>query len=103
MLDLPGFHHRDDALLLWDAILDYVTDMMNLFYERDADVVADWELQGWVKDVSENGFGMIEDVQFPSLGVPQRLETKQELVMLLQKLIFTTSVRHHFAAYYAFQ
>ena len=103
VLDLPGFHHRDDALLLWDAILDYVTDMMNLFYERDADVVADWELQGWVKDVSENGFGMIEDVQFPSLGVPQRLETKQELVMLLQKLIFTTSVRHHFAAYYAFQ
>ena len=103
MLDLPGYHHRDDALMLWDAILDYVTDMMDIFYERDADVVDDWELQGWVQDVSQNGFGMIEGAQAPYLGVPQQLRTKQELVMFLQKLIFTTSVRHQFVGYYVFQ
>ena len=78
-------------------------DMMDIFYERDTDAVDDWELQGWVQDVSQNGFGMVEGGQVPSLGVPQQLKTKEELVMFLQKLIFTTSVRHHFAGYYVFQ
>ena len=24
VMDLPGYHHRDDCIVLWDAILEYV-------------------------------------------------------------------------------
>ena len=51
MMDLPGYHHRDDCLLLWDVIKKYVEKMVNAFYEDDYAVVDDWELQNWAKEV----------------------------------------------------
>ena len=50
-MDLPGYHHRDDCLLLWDVIKKYVEKMVNTFYEDDYAVVDDWELQNWAKEV----------------------------------------------------
>ena len=84
MMDLPGYHHRDDCVLLWNAVKNYVENMVKTFYEDDLTVVQDWELQYWVNDVFENGFGAINsDSGEPSLGVPWRLTTIDELVDLL--------------------
>ena len=81
MIDLPGYHHRDDSVLLWDAIKRYVEKMVKTFYEDNLTVVRDWELQDWVQDVYENGFGAISsDSGKPSLGLPWRLTTIDELV-----------------------
>ena len=96
VMDLPNFHHRDDCIKLWDALLEYVTEMVANYYETDLDVLMDWELQFWVKDVFENGFGKMKGVKAPSLGLPSRLNSKAELVDYLQKLIFTDTVRHTF-------
>ena len=83
MMDLPGYHHRDDCVLLWDAIKNYVENMVKTFYENDLVVIKDWELQDWVKDVYENGFLAISsDSGKPSLGLPWRLTTKNQLVSL---------------------
>ena len=103
VMDLPNFHHRDDCMKLWDAILEYVTEMVSNYYETDLDVLMDWELGMWVKDVFENGFGKMKGGKAPSLGLPSRLNSKAELVDYLQKLIFTVTVRHTFINFYTFQ
>ena len=103
MMELPGYHHRDDCLKLWDVINEYVEGMVNTFYEDDSAVTGDWELQDWVNDVFTNGFGKMTGLKVPSLGFPSRLATKQELVIYLQKLIYTDTVRHTFANFYTFQ
>ena len=121
MKELPGYHHRDDCVLLWGVIKSYVENMVNTFYENDHTVIKDWELQDWVKDVYENGFGDISsDSGKPSLGLPGRLTTIDELVDLhlrfrliflnfpcqviyLQRIIFTSTVQHAFANFYTYQ
>ena len=59
MMDLPNYWHRDDAVTLWDAVFNYVKEMIGIFYSSDKDVVEDEELQGWVGDVHKNGFSKV--------------------------------------------
>ena len=35
---LPGFHYRDDALKLWDAIRDYVSRILAIYYHSDEEI-----------------------------------------------------------------
>ena len=77
--------------------------MVDSFYKDDLAVVGDWELQDWVKDVFENGFGRMKDIKAPSLGLPSEMLTKEGLVLYLQKLVYTDTVRHTFANFYTFQ
>jgi arachidonate 15-lipoxygenase len=49
---LPEFPFRDDTLLLWAAIRDYVRVQLEIYYDSDAAVRADTELQAWVDEVT---------------------------------------------------
>ena len=49
--DLPGYHFRDDALLIWRAMKEYVDDIINIFYECDQDVEEDFEIKGWFDEI----------------------------------------------------
>ena len=75
MMDLPGYHHRDDCVQLWNVIKKYVAGMVKTFYDDNEAVIKDWELQDWAKDVCENGFEA-----FTSLGLPRELRSIEELV-----------------------
>ena len=35
---LPHFYYRDDALKLWDAIKDFVSKMLSIYYQSDEDI-----------------------------------------------------------------
>ena len=35
---LPGFYYRDDALKLWQAIGDFVTSILAIYYHSDKDI-----------------------------------------------------------------
>ena len=35
---LPGFHYRDDALKLWNAIKEFVTKLMSIYYQSDEEI-----------------------------------------------------------------
>lgn len=48
---LPDFPFRDDTLLLWRAIKNYVAAYLRLYYASDADVQQDTELQAWVNEL----------------------------------------------------
>ena len=49
---LPGYYLRDDAINLWEILSNYVTDIVNLTYEDDAEVASDKELQDFSWEVS---------------------------------------------------
>ena len=49
--DLPNYYFRDDALLIWKAMKEYVDEITNIFYESDQDVQDDFEIQAWFNEI----------------------------------------------------
>ena len=49
--DLPNYYFRDDALLIWKAMKEYVDEMVKIFYESDQDVQDDFEIQAWFNEI----------------------------------------------------
>ncbi len=52
-LDLPGYLYRDDGMLIWQAVEDYVRNYLDLYYRQAADLTADFELKAWSTELSE--------------------------------------------------
>ena len=83
---LPHYPYRDDVLLHWDAIRDWVAAYLRCFYRSDAEVAADVEVAGWLTEVSAKNGGRIDGVE------PTR--TLAELVDVTALVIFTASAQH---------
>ena len=83
---------RDDALRTWNAISDFIREVIQVFYQKDDDVSKDRELQSWVMDIHENGFPVRDgdvDHEFPT-----SLHTREQLVHVLTCVVFTCSCQH---------
>lgn len=81
---LSEFPYRDDALLVWSAIEDWVEDYVRIYYESDSDVLGDTELTAWVHEVSSigkiNGFRPVTSVD--------------QLIEVITMAIYTASAYH---------
>lgn len=81
---LAEFPYRDDGLLVWEAIHDWVRGYVALYYPGDADVCADPELAAWATcmaaEAAIRGFGPIDSVA--------------ALVDACTMIIFTASAQH---------
>jgi len=107
LADLPDFPFRDDTRLLWDAILHFVTDYVDVYYDDDDDVKQDWELQGFIHEVTSpdaGGFkGMDGLVNTSSDDRPKwEIHDKAYLCQLVAQVIYTASALHasvNFAQY----
>ncbi|XP_037537662.1 arachidonate 12-lipoxygenase, 12S-type [Nematolebias whitei] len=106
---LPKYFYRDHTLMLWEAIHNFVSGMVSLYYHTDHDVQKDPELQAWFRDISEEGF-----TELPSFGkatiniffftfsmntdvfkcLPSKLSGREELSTLLAVAIFTSTAQH---------
>jgi arachidonate 15-lipoxygenase len=83
---LPIYSYRDDALLHWDAVREWVASYVRCFYRSDAEVAADLEVAAWLTEVSAKTGGRINGIQ------PTR--TLAELVDVTALVIFTASAQH---------
>ncbi len=84
---LPGYYYRDDGLKLWEAIQDFVTEVLCIYYDDDDQVDRDDELAGMLADLGANGFlGFVK--------VPERLNNLQDVVTICTTIIFNVSVQH---------
>ncbi|XP_039546675.1 polyunsaturated fatty acid 5-lipoxygenase-like [Pimephales promelas] len=83
MKDVPKYHYRDDGMKIWEAILNFVFAVVEIYYDSDEKVQGDEEIQGFVKDCH---IGM----QRPHIT----LNTREELVKYLTVVIFTASAQH---------
>ncbi|XP_078313312.1 allene oxide synthase-lipoxygenase protein-like [Crassostrea virginica] len=101
---LPTFYQRDDSLTLYEAIRNYVTKYVNLYYDSSDKLLNDEEIQNFGREVStpkpEGGCGV--------LGVPfenGKFSCPDQLILVLTSVIFTSSVVHaaaNFAQYDAY-
>ncbi|KAJ3327684.1 Mitogen-activated protein kinase 4a [Blyttiomyces sp. JEL0837] len=71
---------------LYAQILKTATNLVNVYYETDAAVVADVELQNWAKDAVMNG---------KVVGLPTWITTKDSLAKILAQISYLTGVHHH--------
>lgn len=87
--DLPYFPYRDDGMEIWTVLGNYATDYLALYYTTDADVLGDYELQNWAKELSREagGAGNVP-------GFKPSIDSRHELTGIVQKLIWTASAQH---------
>lgn len=82
--ELPEYPYRDDALLLWNAIAQWVGEYVATYYLSDADVSGDHELQAWAVDLSTHG---------KVKGLPA-ISTRARLADVVTAIVFNTSAQH---------
>ncbi|ESP02739.1 hypothetical protein LOTGIDRAFT_171808 [Lottia gigantea] len=89
---LPGYHFRDDALLLYNAIQKYASEYVNLYYDGGDKIADDWELQGWGRElVMERESGGVGLKGLPHNGT---FRTQDDIVKVVTCVIYTCSVVH---------
>jgi len=86
---LPDYPYRDDALLVWGAINQWVENYVNHYYTSDAAVQADTELQNWVTELVAHDGGRLNNI-----GAANRISQRIELVDLITLICFTASAQH---------
>lgn len=92
---LPDYPYRDDALLIWEAIHDWVENYLGLYYHSDQDVVEDTELQAWLQEMTAEDGGRMTDIGETSTDQEMAsLRTKVYLADMITLIIFTGSAQH---------
>lgn len=86
---LPDFPYRDDGLLVWGAIRGWVADYLGLYYQGDADVLADVELAAWAAEVRADDGGRMK-----SFAPSGKVESLGYLIDAVTMVIFTASAQH---------
>lgn len=86
---LPVYPYRDDALLVWDAIHQWVWDYLNLYYPTDETIHKDIALQTWAAEISAYDGGRI-----PDFGEDGGIKTLNYLIDATTLIIFTASAQH---------
>ncbi len=94
--NLPGYHYRDDALVIWNAIETYVTDILRLRYKSSADLSNDAELQAWKQELVSPDYGRVQGLLPPEKSdqITGPLTELEDLIAILTNLIFTASAQH---------
>ena len=90
---LPGYYYRDDGLKLWDAMESLSRNIIDDFYEDDAAVAGDDELQKWARDIHTYGFPGYFGAE-DGHGFPKQIDSKETLIELCTLIKFTGSVQH---------
>lgn len=86
---LPVYPYRDDALLVWDAIHQWVSDYLSLYYPTDETIHKDIALQTWAAEISAYNGGRI-----PDFGEDGGIKTLNYLIDATTLIIFTASAQH---------
>ena len=81
---LPEFPYRDDALLVWEAIRQWVSDYLDIYYQNDDAVNADYELTAWTDNLMDRG----------KVKGFKPITSKAQLAEVLTMVIFTSSAQH---------
>ncbi|KAG8435189.1 hypothetical protein GDO86_013216 [Hymenochirus boettgeri] len=87
--EIPYYFYRDDGMKVWEAIKNFVSDVVDIYYTNDNTVCEDDELQAFVKDIVVYGFR-----DNKKSGFPKTLKTKEKLTEYLTLVIFTASAQH---------
>jgi arachidonate 15-lipoxygenase len=86
---LPHYPYRDDGMLYWNVIKEWVSSYLGIYYQSPQDVLSDTELQNWIHELASPDGGRLTGM--PNEGSFQTLD---ELIDIVTLVIFTCSVQH---------
>jgi arachidonate 15-lipoxygenase len=81
---LPDYPYRDDALLVWNAVQQWVVDYLAVYYPSDGDVTGDYELQAWAGELATSG----------KVKGFRPISTRGQLALVVTAIIFNASAQH---------
>jgi arachidonate 15-lipoxygenase len=81
---LPDYPYRDDALLVWEAIKDWATQYVDIYYADDAAVTGDTELAAWAASLMAEG----------AVKGFTAITTRKQLALVCTMIMFTASAQH---------
>jgi arachidonate 15-lipoxygenase len=87
---LSHYPYRDDGLLVWNGLQEWVGSFVTAYYASDADVRADHELQLWATEVAASSGGGVNDFG----ATPGHIESRRDLVDILTMVIWTAGPEH---------
>ncbi len=87
---LPHYPYRDDGMLIWDALYQFVTGYLQSFYPNAASLLADPELQGWAKELAADRADGGANIP----GMPGTIDNFEKLVEIITTIIFTCGPLH---------
>ena len=82
--ELPDYPYRDDALLIWNAISQWVGEYVAVYYANDADVTGDYELKAWATELATSG----------KIKGFKAITTRSQLATVVTAIIFNASAQH---------
>jgi arachidonate 15-lipoxygenase len=92
---LPDYPYRDDALKIWGAIHEWVSDYLSIYYEnKDDDVQKDNELQSWLEELLDPSRGQLNGIGIKRIGENGKIRTLDYLINITTQIIFTASAQH---------
>lgn len=91
--ELPGYYFRDDGVKIWDAIEEYVREIIDMHYQNDDDVKNDAEVDKWAEEIHTIAFPGVNGAP-QGRGFPRNMSTKAELIEYCTLIIFTGSAQH---------
>lgn len=87
---LTYYPYRDDGLLIWRAINQWVGEFVSAHYSSDADVRGDSELQAWAAEIASPDAGRLRDFG----TTPGQIEDRQDLIDIVTMAIWTAGPQH---------
>lgn len=91
---LPVYPYRDDALLIWNAIREWVSEYLNIHYQRPEDVENDVCLQRWADEVRAYDGARVYDFGEKDENGNIKKLTLDYLIDAATLIIFTASAQH---------
>lgn len=82
---LPDYPYRDDALLVWQSIHDWVREYVHVYYASDAAVTGDTELADWSATLAGDG---------KIMSFPASIAGRSQLTDICTMILFTASAQH---------
>ena len=86
---LPDYPYRDDALMIWVALHQWVSDYLSIYYKSDDDILNDTELENWLNELLSYNGGRLNGI-----GQEGKIRTLSYLVDATTQIIFTASAQH---------
>lgn len=87
---LPDYPYRDDSLDIWNAIHQWVSEYLSIYYQNNNDITDDYELQAWIKELISNDGGKIKGIGENG----KKISTLAYLIDVATQIIFTASAQH---------
>lgn len=96
--DIPDFPFRDDTQLLWQAVNEWVSDYVNLYYPSKADLLGDYELQAWVNELVSPNYAKVAGMRgLTATGdskQPFAIDDKDYLIKIIAQIIYIAGPQH---------